>query len=208
MQSPLRTAMPRVGRSEVGEVDRRDVSGSSADPQPADAALYRELEALAGFINDAKGEIAALRPQDIREKHLPAATDELDAIVGATADATNTILDAVESIAKLGAALDTKSGQELNHHVMAIYQACSFQDITGQRINKVARTLKQIELKVDQLLSAFGDDVARARTAAAAEHAAVQTEIDKLRQAHLLNGPQIAKDAVSQADVDALFLKP
>lgn len=208
MQSPIRSAMPRVGKPDINDVGQHRVSSWSVDLQPANVTLYRELEALAGFINDAKGEIAALRPQDIREKHLPAATDELDAIVGATADATNTILDSVEAISKLGAALDEGGGQQLNDHVMAIYQACSFQDITGQRINKVVGTLKQIEIKVDQLLSAFGDEVARQRTTVAAEQAAAKVEIDKARDAHLLNGPQLAQEAASQADIDALFSKP
>ncbi len=173
-----------------------------------DVTLYNELQALAGFIHHAKGEIAALQPQEIREKHLPAATDELDAIVGATADATNTILDAVESIERISASLDVPSGQALSDHVIAIYQACSFQDITGQRIKKVVKTLKQIEVKVDQLLSAFGDDVARQRTIAAAAQAIVQEAGLDDDEARLLNGPQLPREAASQADIDALFSKP
>ena len=98
-------------------------------------------------------------------------------------------------------------GAALGDHVIAIYQACSFQDITGQRINKVVKTLKQIESKVDQLLSAFGDEVAQQRTKATNEAAAAQESAKAAREEHLLNAPQLPTEAVSQADIDALFMK-
>jgi len=197
-------SLPRADRAEITEVVQSIVTSLSGDLLPADLTLYRELETLAKFIHDAKTEISALRPQEIREEHLPTATDELDAIVEATAEATHTILDAVESIEKIAGSLPGGIGESLGDHVMAIYQACSFQDITGQRINKVVKTLKQIETKVDQLLSAFGDEVAQKRADAAAA-----ARLQKgTRDEHLLNGPQLPQEAVSQADIDALFLKP
>jgi chemotaxis protein CheZ len=201
-------SVPRADRAEITEVVQSIVTSLSGDLSPADLTLYRELESLAKFIHEAKGEIAALRPQEIREKHLPSATDELDAIVGATAEATHTILDAVESIEKISGTLPDGAGQGLGDHVMAIYQACSFQDITGQRINKVVRTLKEIENKVDQLLSAFGDEVAQKRAKAVAEAAAAAAPQKEAREEHLLNGPQLPQEAVSQADIDAFFSKP
>lgn len=200
--------VPRADRAEITEVVHSIVTTLSGDLSPADLTLYKELESLSKFIHEAKGELAALRPQDIRDKHLPTATDELDAIVSATADATHTILDAVESIERFSNALPDGAGQPLGDHVVAIYQACSFQDITGQRINKVVKTLKQIESKVDQLLCAFGDEVAQQRTKAAAEVATAEKERQAAREEHLLNGPQLPQEAVSQADIDALFLKP
>jgi len=50
--------------------------------------VYADIEALALYINTARAEIAELRPDDINSEHLPAATDELTAIVGATEQAT------------------------------------------------------------------------------------------------------------------------
>lgn len=208
MPSANAAAVPRADRAEIVEVVQSIVTSLSGDLLPADLTMYRELESLATFIHEAKGEIAALRPHEIREKHLPTATDELDAIVDATAAATHTILDAVESIEKIIVTLPEAAGQGLGDHVMAIYQACSFQDITGQRINKVVRTLKQIEDKVEQLLSAFGDEVAQQRAKAAAEAAAAAAPQKEVRDDHLLNGPQLPEEAVSQADIDALFCKP
>ena len=72
-------------------------------------SLYAELEGLSRFIRHAKAEIAALRPDEIQDKHLPTAADELDAIVGSTEQATNVILDSVEKIEKASAALNGES---------------------------------------------------------------------------------------------------
>lgn len=207
MSSASAAAVPRADRAEITEVVESIVSSLSGDLSAADIQIFSELERLSSFIRDAKSEISALQPQEIRDKHLPTATDELDAIVGATAEATHTILDAVESIEKVSASLPPEASQQLSDPVTAIYQACSFQDITGQRINKVVKTLKEIENKVDQLLGAFGDEVARerARARAATEAAAVKQRVE--REEHLLNGPQLPQASVSQADIDALFAK-
>ncbi len=43
-----------------------------------------------------------------------------------------------------------------------IYEACSFQDITGQRITKVVATLKTIERKVAHIIGTFGTGIAQA----------------------------------------------
>lgn len=208
MRTANAAAVNRADRAEITEVVESIVSSLSGDLSAGDIKLYAELENLANFIREAKSEVAALRPHEIREKHLPSATDELDAIIGATAEATNTILDAVETVEKVAAGLPPESGQLLSDPVTAIYQACSFQDITGQRINKVVKTLKEIENKVDQLLGAFGDEVARERTRVLAESEAANAKKREERSEHLLNGPQSPQAAVSQADIDALFDKP
>src|SRR3546814_12622721 len=56
--------------------------------------VYADIAALARYINTARAEIADLCPDDINSEHLPAATDELTAIVGATEQETPTTFDA------------------------------------------------------------------------------------------------------------------
>ncbi len=82
---------------EVGDVVRSLLMSLSGDVSAGDLKLYSEVQALATYIHNAKMEIAALRPQDIQHEYIASATDELDAIVGATENATNAILDAAES---------------------------------------------------------------------------------------------------------------
>jgi chemotaxis protein CheZ len=195
---------PRADRAEMTEIVESILASLKGDVSAADMTIYQELEQLAKFIRDAKNEIQLLRPQDIREKYLPSATDELDAIVGATEQATHSILDAVESLEKLGPTLTGDATARINDVVTRIYEACNFQDITGQRINKVVKTMKAIEQKIDGLLSAFGDELARERAAAAA---AAEAAKRPAREVDLLNGPQLPTEAVSQDDIDALFNK-
>ena len=68
--------------------------GSKAGP----GTVFEELEALVGYIRNAKREIASLCPDEVREKHIRVANDELDAIIAHTEEATSAILDAAESI--------------------------------------------------------------------------------------------------------------
>src|SRR5690349_2664120 len=65
--------------------------GALMSSWPSDKGLYLELKRLAAFIEQTKSEIAALRPDEVKLAFLPKATDELDAIVKATAEATNRI---------------------------------------------------------------------------------------------------------------------
>lgn len=165
-----------------------------------DRGLFDELTRLARFIEAAKRDIAALHPDDIRQKHLPTAADELDAIVTATADATGAILDAAEKLTAIAEGTPSASSQ-ITEQVTRIFEACTFQDITGQRITKVVKTLKQIELKVTELVQAFGD----APSLAMAPHIRRAKAVDQ--EAALLNGPQLPAEAASQSDIDVLFEK-
>jgi chemotaxis protein CheZ len=190
-----------VDRDEIEKVVQSVVATLRGDMTAEELSLYAELEGLSRFIRHAKTEIAALRPDEIQDKHLPIAADELDAIVGATEQATHVILDSVEKIERASAELSGESKQAIGNAITNIYEACNFQDITGQRINKVVRTLKQIEDKVAGLVKAFGDEIQRHASIARAAGAASDTEADKA----LLNGPQLPGNANTQADIDALF---
>jgi chemotaxis protein CheZ len=202
-------AAPAMDRKQIEEIVQSVVVSLRGDLTAADLSLYQELEGLARFIQSAKAEIAALRPDEIQNEHLPSAADELDAIVGATEDATGTILDSVEKIEAIAQKIENEQGAQIADIVTKIYEACNFQDITGQRITKVVKTLKQIENKVAALIGAFGDEIARekARAAAAAAESqpAAVTPTDKPTDEDLLNGPQLPGNANSQADIDALF---
>ena len=168
--------------------------------------VYADIEALARYINTARAEIAELRPDDINSTHLPAATDELTAIVGATEQATHTIFEAVEGIETLTAQMDPEVASQVSAAVTSVFEACGFQDITGQRITKVVTALQRIESKVDALLNAFGDDLKRDGAPRSPEKKTTTPSGAPARpDEHLLNGPQLPENAISQDDIDALF---
>jgi chemotaxis protein CheZ len=168
--------------------------------------VYADIEALARYINTARAEIAELRPDDINSEHLPAATDELTAIVGATEQATHTIFEAVEGIEALTGKMDPEVAARVSAAITSVFEACGFQDITGQRITKVVTALQKVESKVDALLQAFGDDIRRDGAPRPPEKKTRTPSGAPARpDEHLLNGPQLPENAISQDDIDALF---
>ncbi len=154
-------------------------------------SLYAEMQSLHQLIEELRKEVST-NPEEIRQHHIPNATDELDAIVRSTAEATGSIMDACEEIEKLGAVVGGESGDHLTEQVTKIYEACSFQDITGQRITKVVNALKEIDRKVERILEAFGPG----------ESAGEQWQPPAEA---LMSGPQLPDKAVSQEDIDRLL---
>jgi len=178
----------------------RAVLGSMAgDLTAVEAALLAELEGLGRTVARAKQEIASLRVDDITQSHIPSATDELDAIVGHTAQATNEILDCCEVLEKVAGRIGGEEAAALGDAITRIYEACGFQDITGQRIGKVVTALKAIEARVAAVTERFMAD-APARPAAPPPVDPTATEGRRLAE-----GPQLPGAGVSQADIDRLL---
>ncbi|MBI1208583.1 MAG: chemotaxis protein CheZ [Azospirillum sp.] len=196
-----------LARDEVAAIVHEIIANMAGDVSATDLKLYNELEALARYIQHAKAEIAAINPDDIRSNHIPTATDELDAVVGATEKATNTIMDGCDVIGGLAAQVPPEIGQKLTEVVTGIYEACNFQDVTGQRITKVVRALKHIESKIDALVVAFGEQVGASaptpstQPLAAAPGAAAGGDPD----GYLLHGPSLPGQAIDQDEIDRLL---
>lgn len=191
-----------VSISEIGGVVESLLATLKGDLMAVDITLYSEMESLAQYIRAAKAEIAALCPGEVKAEYLPTATDELDAIVAATADATHTIMDAAEKLDGIIKTLDGDAQETVITVTTQIYEACGFQDITGQRISKVIKALKDIETKVDALVAAFGDEIADYK---AQKQPRDSGEDRSPGNAEILEGPQLASKGRTQAEIDVLL---
>lgn len=167
--------------------------------------LQGELQHLKDAIDHMKLEIAALRHDAAPPAPWERATSELDAVVQSTESATHTILESAERIntllgdartlppAAAAAVFDT-----LNDEVIHIFEACNFQDITGQRINKVVGAMKFIETRIERMIEILGGQEALRSVEVVAD------EPDE--DARLLAGPQLDGEAkISQNDIDRFF---
>ena len=152
--------------------------------------MLEAIGELGRSIAQMRQEVAKLPVDDIARTDIPCATDELDAIVVHTAAATETILESCEGLDALAEALEDGPARRVQEMTMRIYEACSFQDITGQRIAKIVAALQAIEAKVGHMRGAFSN--AGSQPAAAGD-------------AGLLNGPQLPADAMAQAEIDLLL---
>lgn len=179
----------------VAEIVSAVLATLHGDLTATEAGLLAEVEQIGRTIAAAKQEIAALRVEDINRAFIPSATDELDAIVEATAQATNEILDCCEILEAAVARLSGDHAAAAQAAVTRIYEACSFQDITGQRITKVVRTLKSIEERIALIVATFGDRLPGSEPRPPSEFAPPPLE----------NGPQLPGNGVDQAEIDRLL---
>jgi len=176
--------------------------------------LRRDLMEMATAIAQTRRDLAAM----------PAAMDggtgaacdegELESIVAMTEKATSDILGAAEKVQEIAWTLREQGVaaepcDALDAHATDIYTACSFQDLTGQRIGKVIEVLNATEKRLDGLVDAWGlDDIeikpvaAPAADGAKAESeagpAALQQEIDRL----LIGAPADPVETVSESEVE------
>ncbi|TAN58390.1 MAG: hypothetical protein EPN26_01550 [Rhodospirillales bacterium] len=168
--------------------------------------LRTEVRALGRCIQQTKAEIAALRPVNTGDDHIIAVTNELDAVVESTEHATQAILEKAEQIEGvvhnlLSHVTDNHArnlADQISDHVVGIFEACNFQDITGQRITKVVNTLKFIETRVSAMIEIWGDD--------SFGHLDPSATPDQLHtDDHLVSGPALVGKGISQDDIDKLF---
>jgi chemotaxis protein CheZ len=187
-----------AGQDRIENAVRAVLSSMAGDLTAKEAALLAELEGLRKTVLAAKAEIAAMRVDDITESHIPGATDELDAVVAHTANATNEILDVCETLEKLQGKMKGAEAEALATSVTRIYEACSFQDITGQRISKVVNALKAIEARIEAVTAGFSGSVPREAPPPVAKSGRTEGE-------RLANGPQLPGNSVSQDEIDRLL---
>jgi chemotaxis protein CheZ len=213
-QDQLARRLIELQKAEPGTVPLEEVSAVVAGIMDAarkelassDNEVVAKMIGLADYIENAKQEIVALRPDEVKDRHLPAASDELDEIVAETADATNRIMDATETIQGAIGELDEATQETIFNASMQIFEACSFQDITGQRVTKVVKALKDIEEKVDSLITAFGDEIAEYKSRHASEDPeATPADVNEMTDDMLLQGPQLSEEAMSQDEIDKLL---
>ena len=171
-------------------------------------ALKQELLGLFGHLQKIRKELAALNTAtEPGVDHFASMSEQLDAIVAATETATNTIMENCENIE---AHMETSRGKtedpellgqfdEVTTNVNNIFEACAFQDITGQRVTKVVGTLKFVEERVNAIILAWGqEELSRVVHDFKGK---IAEDPDKA----LMHGPQLAGQGIDQSQVDALM---
>ena len=214
----------RAIRAQMAAPHRSTQEGSAmsvSTPQAAEAELqsYRaqveqcdklkiELDLIHNAINRTKQEIAVLHGKSFEGDEMARVTGELGAVVGGTEEATQQILEAAEAIDQAATALakvtspdqQAQLSEDIQDRVVSIFEACNFQDLTGQRISKVMTTMKFIEHHINVMMDIWGGvDAIKSHVPPVVD---TRNEDEKL-----LNGPKLADDAghASQDDIDALF---
>jgi chemotaxis protein CheZ len=205
IMSELRALRSLVKPAE--EVSVQIVEGYKAQIAEAQK-LKAELDLIYDAISRTKQEIATVHLTGFKGPEMARVTNELDAIVGGTEHATEEILSQAEEIDQLATTLSARLRDDQNQALVAdmqdrvikIFEACNFQDLTGQRITKVVSTLTFIETHILRMMEIWGG-------LDAFKEIEAETMSPHQGEAGLLNGPKTDGEAghASQDDIDALF---
>lgn len=182
--------------------EHREESGADQAQQ-----LRRDLELTQNAISQNRRELDALLRTKRDERRLERASEELGATIDGMEHATETILKAAEVIDESAKALvailkneyEKGLAEEIQEQVVRVYEACNFQDLAGQRIQKAMATLKFIEERVTVMMEAWG------AVPSARRHETARPVRTLGRR--LANGPKLDGDAghASQQDIDLIF---
>lgn len=217
---PLATSAAALEGCEISPSDQREILAelkalhaqmarrSAVAEAPRDSDGLRQLksdtDAIQFALSRTRREIAALHvnafgPQPDR------VTRELDAVVESAERATQQILSAAEAIEDaantLSASLKREQEQalalDIQDNVLRIFEACNFQDLSGQRIAKVLAGLKFVEERVAHMMALWGG----------IEGLRTEATVDEHERGQILHGPRLDGDPghASQDEVDALF---
>jgi chemotaxis protein CheZ len=151
----IQQAITATIRAEMGDlrsfVDRRIAELSTEIHATVDLLDFSETN-LSGQLKGIKEQIAGLTATPAiatRNSGL-----ELEAVVQATEAAANRIMEAAEAIGDW--LRDGKNGpaavQAVSEKVNAIFEACSFQDLTSQRIRRAIQHLQDVETMLTDMV--------------------------------------------------------
>jgi chemotaxis protein CheZ len=197
----LRADIARMGKSES-----RAAEPAMQIPAAEARKLKIELDVIGEAIKQTKEEIVTLQNQGFDNSRMARVTGELQAVVAGTEQATNQILKSAEQIDEVARNLvpllknnyEKDLVQDIQDRITEIFEACNFQDLTGQRISKVVTTLGMVEdhlarmTEIWNVIERFNAEAALTPTGGSG---------------HLLSGPKLDGDTghTSQDDIDKLF---
>ena len=171
-----------------------------------DKKLQAEVLNLIQYIQRLRTEIAGIAQEKDDQTAFDGMADRLDAIVESTAQATDKILAAMEGIDGFVEQLRAHPEpseidslcDDITSKTMVALEAGSFQDLTGQRINKIVGSMKFVEERVNAMADLCGREEVQALTD--------QWELpEQVDDGLALEGPQRAGEGISQDEIDSLI---
>jgi chemotaxis protein CheZ len=184
-----------------------DSASVDLEPWEKDSLEARiEIAQMVRVIGKAKLEISAIKHPMAEDDRMQLAANELDAIVLATETSTHDILTASEEIEQATRKIANihpddedvaNLVEQIANEIIKIFEACNFQDITGQRVTKVVKTLRFIEEKILALINIWGIE------AFADLPMPEGPSVDE--DGTTLSGPQLDNQGITQDEINALF---
>lgn len=148
--------------------------------------LLKHVEMIKNSFNHIRQEARDI----LHESHIGDAKDNLKDVLEHSEKATISILESATHIGSIAGqkGVPQPVQQKISQEIGKIFEACSFQDITGQRLKRIAKQLDTIEKNLENIVAVAKNPVGQ------------KSEKDKL-----MAGPQLSSSTPSQADIDQMF---
>ncbi|MDF1793140.1 MAG: hypothetical protein P1U88_14580 [Thalassobaculaceae bacterium] len=200
-------------RQEVAELRGHDARDSDEE-NDMKRDVRVEIAQMVRSIGRAKSQIAAIKNPVMGRDEMEKASLQLEEITKATEDATNEIMSATDEVERLLKEIHSHTIEDpdvaplidqAGERLIAIIEACAFQDLTGQRVTQVVKTLRYIESRVLAMIDIWGLDAFKDVDIPDEAEAGDAMDAADENEEELLNGPALGGQGLSQADIDALF---
>lgn len=172
-----------------------------------DAKLNSEIQNLLRYVERLRQEVAgATKPQEDDKSSFLGMSEQLTAIAQSTEEASHVILESSEAISnysdELNALVDDEKAKALCEKIanesMRSMEACSFQDLTGQRVTRILNSLRFVEDRVNAMVELCGQEAIQRMSQELAEQDPEPEDV-------VMHGPQTPGASISQDEIDALF---
>lgn len=213
--------------SAIGNIERL----MRRERRPDIDRIRLDIGEMKDAIERTKLEITQIKNDHTAASRFDRASNELDAIVSQTEQATSEILNAAEKIQEYAwtmreAGVSEEICEAVETLTTTIYMACSFQDLTGQRTQKVVHVLRYLETRIDAMIEIWGmDEGADTQSANQTRHMEITVKeqepepdptvdagaslgsnpLDTRPDAHLLNGPALEGEGIDQGQIDEML---
>jgi chemotaxis protein CheZ len=156
------------------------------------AELSAEVHATVQMVDfsetNLSGQLARIHNQIATLVAMPASATrnsgvELEAVVQATESAANRIMEAAEAINDWlrDGRRDPEAFESIARRVGTIFEACTFQDVTGQRIRRAIQHLQQVETMLNEMMPEGAQaSVAEPAPAPASSPDLAQDDVDRM----------------------------
>jgi len=168
--------------------------------KPTKGDLQKEVLTLLEHVRCCQEGIARINQADGDNGHFQNMAEQLDAIVETTETATDGILVNLETIGNVTDSLRSagkeSEADKIDAAITSAMEACTFQDITGQRVGKIRRSIQFAEERVSAMADAIGrDEIVKIA------NSMDDTKLGKELEDALLKGPVLEGDGVSQDEM-------
>ena len=172
-----------------------------------DQQLHKELEKLILYVERFRQELADTTRKKGDRTDFENVSDQLDALIRNTEEASNDILKSSEDILDIVEKLREENTEEDRNalcdqivtHATNNLEACSFQDITGQRVTKILRSIQFVQDRVNAMAEIYGHSTIHTLGMEISASEVPDEEV-------AMDGPAIeVEEAISQDEIDALF---